>query len=267
MGVNPPPPFIKFGNVYVNRTPLIAGNWKMNGHAESCAALARGIARLPRTARVAEVLIIPPFPYLALCRSALAESDVALGGQSLCAEKPGAFTGEVAGEMLVDLGCRYVLVGHSERRALFGEKSELVARKFARAQQCGLIPILCVGESLAERQAGQTMTVVQAQLAAVIELLGPQALQQSVLAYEPVWAIGTGLTATPEQAQEVHAELRRQIAVHDATIGGSLKILYGGSVKGSNAAELLSMPDVDGALVGGASLVISEFEAIISAAD
>ena len=248
----------------MNRTPLIAGNWKMNGGAASCVALASGIAAL--SVRTAEVLIIPPFPYLALCQHAIAGSTVALGAQSLCAESAGAYTGEVAGEMLVDVGCRYVLVGHSERRGLYGETSEWVARKFARAQASGLTPILCVGESLSERQAAQTVRVVEAQLGAVMDLLGPQAFRNAVLAYEPVWAIGTGLTATPEQAQEVHAALRRQIAIHDANIAGSLRILYGGSVKGSNAAELLSMPDVDGALVGGASLVITEFEAIISAA-
>ena len=238
----------------------------MNGRAESSVLLAKGIASLSSPKNTAEVLIIPPFPYLGLCQQAIAGSEVALGAQSLCAELPGAFTGEVAGEMLVDLGCHYVLVGHSERRALFGETPEWVARKFARAQQCGLIPILCVGESLAQRQAGQTMAVVASQLDAVINLLGADAMEKSVLAYEPVWAIGTGLTATPEQAQEVHAALRRQMAIHNARVAGSLRILYGGSVKGSNAAQLLSMPDVDGALVGGASLVISEFEAIISAA-
>ena len=237
----------------------------MNGHAASSVLLAKGIATLDLSHSAAEVLIIPPFPYLGLCQNAIVGSKVVLGAQSLCVEPPGAYTGEVAGEMLVDLGCRYVLVGHSERRALFAESSELVARKFRRAQQCGLIPILCVGETLEQRQAGQTMAVVASQLDAVISLLGPDTMMQSVLAYEPVWAIGTGLTASPEQAQEVHAELRRQIATYNATVAGSLRILYGGSVKGSNAAELLAMPDIDGALVGGASLVISEFEAIISA--
>jgi triosephosphate isomerase (TIM) len=249
----------------VKRTALIAGNWKMNGHAASSVLLAKGIAALNFGASAAEVLIIPPFPYLGLCQNAIAGSNVSLGAQNMCAEPPGAYTGEVAGEMLVDLGCRYVLVGHSERRALFAESAECVARKFRRAQQCGLIPILCVGETLAQRQAGETMAVVASQLDAVIGLLGADALARSVLAYEPVWAIGTVLTASPEQAQEVHAALRRQMATYSATVAGSLRILYGGSVKGSNAAELLTMPDVDGALVGGASLVISEFEAIISA--
>lgn len=250
----------------MSRKPLIAGNWKMNGSAASSALLAQGVARSNRGAHSAEVLIIPPFPYLPLCQKALEGSEIALGAQSLCAEAPGAFTGEVAAEMLVDLGCRFVLAGHSERRGLFGEDDALVARKFARAQQCGLTPILCVGETLGQRQAGQTLSVVTQQLGAVLALVGPAALANSVLAYEPVWAIGTGLTATPEQAQEVHAELRRQIAEHNATVAGSLRILYGGSVKGSNATELLSMPDIDGALVGGASLVISEFDAIIAAA-
>jgi triosephosphate isomerase len=193
-------------------------------------------------------------------------SGVALGAQSVCAEAQGAFTGEVSAAMLKDVGCRYVLVGHSERRQLYGESDELVARKFVAAQSQGLVPVLCVGETLEEREAGQTLAVISRQMDAVLTVSGVAALGQAVVAYEPVWAIGTGRTATPEQAQEVHATIRSKIAGVDATIGGLVRILYGGSVKASNARELFAMPDIDGGLVGGASLKADEFARICAGA-
>jgi len=192
---------------------------------------------------------------------------VALGAQSLCAEAQGAFTGEVSGTMLRDVGCRYVLVGHSERRQLFGEHDALVARKFMAAQAHGLTPVLCVGETLEEREAGRTGDVVSRQLEAVLAVSGIAAFDRAVVAYEPVWAIGTGRNATPEQAQDVHASIRGQLSALDAIIGGSVRILYGGSVKASNARELFAMADIDGGLVGGASLKAEEFAQICAAAD
>jgi triosephosphate isomerase (TIM) len=255
------------------RKPLIAGNWKMHGDQAMAAALTQAVAKLA-TAR-AEVLLIPPFPYLALCRSQLAASSqnaqispgvqIALGAQNLSEHAGGAHTGEVAGSMLHDVGCKYVLVGHSERRHVYGETVDVVARKFVQAQLAGLQPILCVGETLAERDSGQTMAVVLAQLEAVLQLAGAAAFESAVVAYEPVWAIGTGRTATAEQAQEVHLAIRGYFANADANIASCLRILYGGSVKAANAAELLAQPDIDGALVGGASLLANEFAGIISA--
>jgi triosephosphate isomerase (TIM) len=247
------------------RKTLIAGNWKMHTTLASAHALALGLAETPRKDHV-EVLILPPFPYLSMCQSAIDGSPVKLGAQNMAAQLPGAFTGEVSAEMLKDVGCDYVLVGHSERRHIFGESDALVAEKFIRAQSVGLTPILCVGETLPEREAGQTFSTVARQLDAVLAKTGALAFENAVLAYEPLWAIGTGKTATPEQAQEVHSYLRSQIAAHNAKVAGLLKILYGGSVKGANAGTLLAMPDVDGALVGGAALQLAEFQAIISAA-
>ena len=188
-------------------------------------------------------------------------------GQSVCDEPQGAFTGEVSAAMLKDVGCRYVLVGHSERRQLYGEDDALVARKFVAAQSQGLVPVLCVGETLEEREGERTVEVVARQLDAVLAVSGAVALASAVIAYEPVWAIGTGRTASPEQAQDVHAMIRGRVAALDATIGGSVRILYGGSVKASNAREIFAMPDIDGGLVGGASLKADEFARICAAAD
>jgi len=207
----------------------------------------------------ADVALFPPFVYLWEMARLLKSTDIALGAQSVCAEPVGAFTGEVAAAMLKDVGCRYVIVGHSERRSLYKEDDALVARKFLAAQAHGLTPILCVGETLEEREHGLTVQVVTRQLKAVLEVASPQALQHAVLAYEPVWAIGTGKNATPEQAQEVHAHIRAAIAGRDAKIAHSLRILYGGSVKAANARDIFAMPDVDGGLVGGASLKADEF--------
>ena len=237
----------------------------MHGSRAENAALVEAIVhKLPNGA--AEVWVCPPFPYLGDVHRALAGSRISLGSQDVCAETQGAFTGEVSAAMLKDVGCAGSIVGHSERRALFGESDQLVARKFAAVLAAGLTPILCVGEQLAEREAGKTFEVVDRQLDAVLDLSGVAAFNRAVIAYEPVWAIGTGKTATPEQAQQVHAFIRSEIAAYDATIAGSLPILYGGSVKADNAAALFTQPDVDGGLVGGASLVAADFNAIAAAA-
>jgi triosephosphate isomerase (TIM) len=248
------------------RQPLVAGNWKMHGSRAENASLVSGLLDLLQPGKRAEILLCPPFPYLMETGRLLKDSGVALGAQSVCAESQGAFTGEVSAAMLKDVGCRYVLVGHSERRQLFGERDALVARKFVAAQGQSLVPVLCVGETLEEREGDQTTHVVSRQLEAVLAVTGVQALARAVIAYEPVWAIGTGRTASPEQAQEVHAMIRAKVAERDATIGGSVRILYGGSVKASNAQELFAMPDIDGGLVGGASLKADEFARICAGA-
>jgi triosephosphate isomerase (TIM) len=248
------------------RKPLVAGNWKMHGSRADNAALIRSLLdRLPAQG-AAEVMVCPPFVYLLETSRLLKDSDVALGAQSLCAEAQGAFTGEVSGAMLRDVGCRYVLVGHSERRQVYGEDDSLVARKFVAAQASGLVPVLCVGETLEEREGGRTAEVVLRQLDAVLAVSGAGAFGEAVIAYEPVWAIGTGRNATPEQAQEVHAMIRGRVAALDAKIGASVRILYGGSVKAANARELFAMVDIDGGLVGGASLKADEFAQICAAA-
>jgi triosephosphate isomerase (TIM) len=210
--------------------------------------------------------VCPPSVYLQEIARALHQSSIELGAQDVCAEPQGAFTGEVSAAMLKDVGCEYVIVGHSERRLIYRESDQLVARKFAAAQSKSLIPILCVGEQLAEREANRTEEVVARQLDAVLELSGAEAFAQAVIAYEPVWAIGTGRNATPEQAQEVHAFIRARLAARNAKIAGETRILYGGSVKAGNAAELFARPDVDGGLIGGASLKADEFLAILAAA-
>ena len=248
------------------RNTLIAGNWKMNGSTSANAELVSGInAGAPATDSV-ELLVCPPFPYLAAVLADTAGSKVAVGAQNVSAHESGAFTGEVAPSMLADLGCEYVIVGHSERRTLYGETSADVAAKFKAALGAGLRPILCIGETLEEREAGQTEAVVDEQLDAVIELVGIAGFATAVIAYEPVWAIGTGMTATPEQAQDVHAHIRSRLAGQDAAIAESTQILYGGSMKGENAAGLLAKADIDGGLIGGASLKAADFLAIANAA-
>ncbi len=249
------------------RKPLVAGNWKMHGNRADAARLvgeliARGVGK-----GAAEMLVCPPFVYLVEVGRQLEGSRIGLGAQDVCAEEPGAHTGEVSASMLADVGCRYVIVGHSERRASYGEDDGLVARKFVAAQRRALAPILCVGETLAERERGATRSVVLRQLDAVIAAAGAPAFARAVVAYEPVWAIGTGRTAKPAEAQEVHALIRGRMAEKDATIAASLRVLYGGSVKAANAAELFAMPDVDGGLIGGASLKADEFAGICAAAD
>jgi triosephosphate isomerase len=248
------------------RRPLIAGNWKMHGsRAENAELIEALLLGLPAQTPV-EIAVCPPFVYLWEAARLLKSSSIALGAQSVCAEPVGAFTGEVSASMLKDVGCRYVIVGHSERRAIYKEDDALVARKFLATQSQGLIPILCVGETLEERERSQTMQVVSRQLTAVLDLAGASALRNAVIAYEPVWAIGTGKNATPAQAQEVHAHIRAAIAGRDAKIAADARILYGGSVKAANAHELFAMPDVDGGLVGGASLKADEFLKICACA-
>lgn len=248
------------------RVPVVAGNWKMNGNRASIQALLESIRAGFSREWESRFLVCGPFPYLDLISRLLQDSAIAVGAQNLSEFRAGAYTGEVSGEMLADAGCRYVIIGHSERRALFGETSQQVAAKFLRAQEAGLTPILCVGETLEQRQQGLTLDTVREQLRAVADVAGVDAFRQAMLAYEPVWAIGTGLTATPEQAQEVHASLRERIAVLHPEIAARLPILYGGSVKASNAAELFASPDIDGGLIGGASLDAQEFLAICRAA-
>ena len=249
------------------RQPLVAGNWKMHGSRAGNASLVGTLLDLIRPQSRAEVLVCPPFVYLWETGRLLKDTDVQLGAQSVCAEPTGAFTGEISAAMLKDVGCRYTLVGHSERRQVYGEADALVARKFVAAQAQGLVPVLCVGETLDEREGGLTAQVVARQLEAVLSVTGVAAFGKAVVAYEPVWAIGTGRNASPEQAQDVHAMIRGRVATLDATIAASIRILYGGSVKASNARELFAMPDIDGGLVGGASLKADEFARICAAAD
>ena len=247
------------------RRPLVAGNWKMHGTRAENARLIEALVEASDTAR-ADIVVCPPCAYLWETGRQLKDSDIALGSQDVCAEAQGAFTGEVSAAMLKDVGCGYAIVGHSERRALYHENDALVARKFVAAQASGLIPILCVGETLEERERGITEAVVGRQLDAVLVLAGVATFARAVVAYEPVWAIGTGKTATPDQAQDVHRFIRDRIAARDAIIGGAVRLLYGGSVKAANAAELFGKPDVDGGLVGGASLKADEFVRICAAA-
>ncbi|MGY6553057.1 MAG: triose-phosphate isomerase [Wenzhouxiangella sp.] len=247
------------------RRPLIAGNWKMNGREAEIRDLLAGIIQRRNEAAGSELLVLPSYPYLPLVAGLLEDSGVAMGAQDLSPRGDGAFTGDVAAGMLIDCGCRYVLVGHSERRSVHGESDELVADKFAAALAAGLRPVLCVGESLAERESEQTAAVVQRQLGVVMEKVGIAAFGEAVVAYEPVWAIGTGRSASPAQAQEVHALIRSQLAGEDATIAGQVRILYGGSVKPDNAAELFACEDIDGGLIGGASLQAQSFMDIAAA--
>jgi triosephosphate isomerase len=245
---------------------LVAGNWKMHGDEASNRDLVSGIIEGAPNAESVSLLVCPPYPYLASVASQLKGSNVALGAQNVSEHETGAYTGEVAPAMLRDVGCSYAIVGHSERRTLYGETSEQVAEKMAAALAEGLIPILCVGETLEQRESGSTEQVVGEQLAAAIERNGIAAVGSSVVAYEPVWAIGTGKTATPEQAQDVHRYIRSVLAQHDASVAEKVQILYGGSVKGDNAAGLFGMPDIDGGLIGGASLKAADFLAIARAA-
>jgi triosephosphate isomerase len=248
------------------RRPLVAGNWKMHGTQAEAAALVSGVRQGLATVQTAEVAVCPPAILIPSVAALLKGSALAWGGQNLSAHKSGAYTGEISGPMLKDYGCTYVIVGHSERRALYGENDKLVAEKFGAAQTAGLIPILCVGETLAEREANQTEAVVARQLDAVIQMHGIATLKNSVIAYEPVWAIGTGKTASPQQAQDVHAFIRGRLATHDKAVADGLRILYGGSVKGANAKELFGQADIDGGLIGGASLQAEEFLTICRAA-
>lgn len=242
------------------RAPLVIGNWKMHGNRDAVTRLLGALRHgLPASVSTA---VCPPYPYLELGRQLLEGTHIALGAQDVATHAQGAWTGEVAAPMLADLGCRYVLVGHSERRQHFGDTDAVVAEKYAAALEAGLVPVLCVGEREHERDAGATQAVVVRQLGAVTARCGTPAVARGVIAYEPVWAIGTGRTATPEQAQEVHAALRAQLGPE----GKHTLLLYGGSVKADNAAALFALPDVDGGLIGGASLVADQFAAICRAA-
>jgi triosephosphate isomerase len=247
------------------RRKLVAGNWKMHGSRADNSTLVEAILAAPKLESV-DCVLCPPFVYLAEVARMLRGSSVRLGAQNVSAEAHGAYTGEVAASMLKDVGCEFVIVGHSERRHLYHESDEQVARKFAAGQSRQLLPILCVGEQLTERETDRTFEVVGRQLDVVVALTGIESFAHAVVAYEPVWAIGTGRTASPAQAQEVHAFIRQRLAARDAKIGGDLQILYGGSVKAGNARELFTQADVDGGLIGGASLKAEEFLSIVAAA-
>ncbi|MET0010370.1 MAG: triose-phosphate isomerase [Candidatus Thiodiazotropha sp. 6PLUC4] len=249
------------------RRPLVAGNWKMNGSLESVRGLLDGIKEGIGAVTNAEVAVCPTAVFIPETQQKLNGSDIAWGGQDLSTEASGAYTGEVAASMLNDFGCKYVIVGHSERRTYHNESDELVAKKFAVARAAGLIPILCIGETLEERESGITNEVVARQLNAVIELEGVDALADGVIAYEPVWAIGTGKTASPEQAQDVHAFIRAQIAQKSEQVADVVRVLYGGSMKPGNAKELIGKPDIDGGLIGGAALKPEDFLGICTAAN
>jgi len=251
----------------IMRQPLVAGNWKMNGSRESVRELLAGIKAEIGTIKECEVAVCPPCIFIPQTQAELSGTSIPWGGQNLSTEASGAFTGEVATSMLLDFGCTYVIVGHSERRTLYGEDDALVAKKYAVARAAGLKPILCVGETLEEREKGVTKEVIARQLDAVIKLEGVKALADGVIAYEPVWAIGTGKTATPELAQDVHAFIRKRIAEQDKGVADKLRIQYGGSMKPDNAAELIAKPDIDGGLIGSASLKAKDFLGICKAAN
>lgn len=247
------------------RRPLIAGNWKMNLNRDEAVALAVAIATAKINSNI-DALICPPTIYLDAVTGAVADAPVAVGAQDVYFEASGAFTGETSTAMLSDIGCKFVILGHSERRHVIGETDSLINKKVVAALAAGLTPILCVGETLDEREAGRTMEVVQTQFTGSLAGLTAEEVQKTVIAYEPVWAIGTGKTASPEQAQEVHADLRKLLAErYNSETSDRVLILYGGSVKPDNAGELMSQPDIDGALIGGASLKAESFLAIANA--
>jgi triosephosphate isomerase (TIM) len=248
------------------RNKLVAGNWKMHGNLKENGTLLEAlISNMPKPGNNTRYAVCVPFPYLASVQVALRNTYINWGAQNISQYDKGAYTGEVSADMLIDFGCTYVVVGHSERRMLFGETSQIVAEKYAAAQRAGLIPILCVGETLEQRDSDITEQIIDEQLKAVIALTGVESLTKAVIAYEPVWAIGTGKTATPLQAQDIHQFIRKGIASQNQEIAECLPILYGGSVKSNNAAELFEMPDIDGGLIGGASLIAEDFVAICSA--
>lgn len=252
----------------VLRQPIVAGNWKMNGSIAENQRLIQAIDAKLVSVKMSQVLIFPPFVYLAQAAQLLSESSGAMkfGSQDISDQDVGAFTGEISSSMLTDIGCDYVLVGHSERRSLYNESNQLVARKFLKALDAGITPLLCVGESLAERESGRTMDIVFRQLDAVIDIVGTDGLKKGIVAYEPIWAIGTGKTASPEQAQDVHHQIRSHIEQLDEELAAGIQILYGGSVNATNAAELFAKQDIDGGLIGGASLKADDFINICVAA-
>jgi triosephosphate isomerase len=247
------------------RRLMVAGNWKMNGSRQMAAEHVPGYMTVAGDC-TSEILVCPPFCLLADVEAYCSDSDLVLGGQDLAREADGAFTGEVSGAMLVDVGCSYVIVGHSERRTLFGESNDVVSEKVVLALECGLTPLICVGETLEQREREETGQVISAQLDAVESCIGIEGFGNTVLAYEPVWAIGTGMTATPAQAQSVHEFIRGRLAEKDRAVADRVRILYGGSVKPGNAAELFAQVDIDGGLIGGASLNPDDFVSICRAA-
>jgi triosephosphate isomerase len=249
------------------RQVLVAGNWKMNGSKESIRSLLDGVKAGMGDVNSAEVAVCAPAIYIPLVEELLGGSAVSWGGEDLSVHESGAYTGEIAASMLNDFHCKYVIIGHSERRTYHNESDELVADKYEAAMNAGLVPIFCIGETLDEREQGITNEVVARQVDAVINKLGVAALARGVIAYEPVWAIGTGKTATPEQAQEVHAFIRSRIAASDAAVAEGVQILYGGSMNAGNASDLLAQSDIDGGLIGGASLKADDFLAIAKAAN
>jgi triosephosphate isomerase len=249
------------------RQPLVAGNWKMNGSRAGVVDLLDGIKAGMGDVRTAEVAVCPPFVFIPETAARLQGTAIAWGGQNLSTHASGAYTGEVAASMLTDFGCKYVIVGHSERRTLYGEDDAVVAEKFEVARKAGLVPIFCVGETLEERDAEQTLGVLDRQIKDGLDGFTGEQVSGFVIAYEPVWAIGTGRTATPEQAQDVHAFIRGRVAAKDAAVAAGIRILYGGSMKPDNAVELMAKPDIDGGLIGGAALKASDFLAICRAAN
>ena len=248
------------------RRPLVAANWKMHGQKAQVGDLVQELITGLFDVPVVEILVCPAFVHLPLLSNVLQGTRIQLGAQNLHPASEGPFTGEISGPMLKEAGCSHDIVGHSERRHLFGESDDFIVRKFHAAQNCGLVPILCVGETAQERKSGATADVVTAQINAVLEKCGIASFAYAVIAYEPVWAIGTGVTATPGQAQEVHALIRQTLAQHDESVADAVRILYGGSVKAANSEELFAQPDIDGGLVGGASLIADEFIAICDSA-
>lgn len=247
------------------RRKLVAGNWKMHGNLVENEQLLNAIIISLDELHNAQFAVCVPFPYLSSVQSALKPTNIVWGAQNVSQYEKGAYTGEVSASMLNDFGCTFVIVGHSERRSLFGEDNHTVAQKYVTAQRAGLMPILCVGETLEQREAGTTEQIIKEQLAAVINVAGVESFSKAVIAYEPVWAIGTGKTASPQQAQDVHAFIRSGIEAQNIDIAKELTILYGGSVKANNASELFAMPDIDGGLIGGASLIAADFIAICCA--
>lgn len=249
------------------RRSLVMGNWKMNGRRDQVQALFTALEDQLASLSAVEVAVCPPYPFLALVHDRQREtSGIGLGAQNVSMYSDGAYTGEVSGEMLRDMGCEFAIIGHSERRLLFSETNEVVAKKFIRARDAGLVPVLCVGESATDRDASRTEEVIGAQVLAVFQDGGREAFRQAVVAYEPVWAIGTGRAASPAEAQKVHAFIRKTVAARDPEAAATLRILYGGSVKAQNARELFAQDDIDGGLIGGAALNAIEFAGICRAA-
>ena len=249
------------------RTPLVAGNWKMNGSRASIKELINGVVEGAKTLNNVGIAVCPSTIHIADIMAVTTGTNVAVGSQDNCIELKGAFTGETSIDMVKDLGCQYAIIGHSERRTMYGESDEVVAKKFATVKASGLIPIFCIGETLEEREGNITEEVCARQIDAVLELEGDDAFADSVIAYEPVWAIGTGKTASPQQAQDAHAFIRQHIAQHNADIAQKVQILYGGSMNPANAKELMGQTDIDGGLIGGASLKADDFLAVCQAGE